>query len=49
MENMEIVNCILNDRKPKFGVSGDGSLACMKVVEGFYRSATEGRTINVRW
>ena len=41
------VDCILNDRGPKFGVSGAGGLACMKVVDGFYRSATEGRTITV--
>ncbi len=41
------VDCILNDREPKFGVSGAGGLACMQVVEGFYRSATEGRTIKV--
>ena len=47
MENMEIVDCILNDREPKLGVSGDGILACMKVVEGFYHSATEGRTIKI--
>jgi len=42
------VDCILNDREPKFGVSGVGGLACMKVVEGFYRSATEGKTIKVK-
>ncbi|MHC4073157.1 MAG: Gfo/Idh/MocA family protein [Planctomycetota bacterium] len=42
------VDCIVNDRRPKFGVSGAGGLACMQVVEGFYRSATEGRTIKVK-
>jgi predicted dehydrogenase len=42
------VDCILNDREPKFAVSGAGGLACMKVVEGFYRSAAEGRTIKVK-
>ena len=41
------VDCILNDRRPKFGVSGAAGLACMKVVEGFYRSATAGRTVKV--
>ncbi len=42
------VDCILNDRIPKFGVSGAGGLACMKVVEGFYRSATEGKMIKIK-
>ncbi len=42
------VDCIVNDREPKFGVSGVGGLACMKVVEGFYRSAAEGRTVKVK-
>ena len=42
------VDCILNDQMPKFGVSGAGGLACMKVVEGFYRSATEGKMIKIK-
>ncbi|MHC4511772.1 MAG: Gfo/Idh/MocA family oxidoreductase [Planctomycetota bacterium] len=41
------VDCVLNNREPKFAVSGAGGLACMKVVEGFYRSAAEGRTIRI--
>jgi len=41
------VDCILNEQEPKFGVSGAGGLACMKVVEAFYRSTAEGRTIEV--
>ena len=41
------VDCILNDRQPKYGVSPEAGLACMKVVEGFYRSAAEGKTIKL--
>ncbi len=38
----------LDDRMPKFGISSAGGLVCMKVVEGFYRSATEGKTIKIK-
>lgn len=41
------VDCVLKDREPKFGVSGAAGLACMKVVDGFYRSAAEGRTVKL--
>jgi predicted dehydrogenase len=42
------VDCILNGLEPKFAVSGAAGLTCMKVVEGFYRSAAEGRTIDIK-
>ncbi len=32
----------------KFGVSCASGLACMKVVEGFYCSTAENRTIKVK-
>ncbi len=41
------VDCILNDEEPKFGVSGAAGLACMRVVDGFYRSAAESRAVKV--
>jgi predicted dehydrogenase len=41
------VDCILRDEDPKFGVSGAGGVACMRVVEALYRSAGERRTIEV--
>ena len=41
------VDCILEDREPKFGVDGAGGLACMRIVEAFYRSAAEGKAVKV--
>jgi len=41
------VDCILNGRQPKFGVSGAAGLACMRVVDALYRSAAERRTVEV--
>ena len=59
MEMVDIITSVLNMVRDlwimrvglvgsKFGVSGAGGLACMKVVEGFYRSAAEGWTIKIR-
>ena len=59
MEVMDTITSVLNMARDlwimrvgivglKFGVSGAGGLACMKVVEGFYRPAAEGWTIKFR-
>ncbi len=39
------VDCVLQDREPKFGVDADSGLACLRVIEAMYRSAKEGRTV----
>jgi len=42
------VDCIQNDREPKFGVDPAAALACMKVIDALYRSADVGRTVPVQ-
>ncbi len=39
---------MLNDAEPTFGVSGAAGLACMRVVDAFYRSAAEGSAVKVQ-
>ena len=41
------IDCILNDKPPKFGVDGAAGLASLEIVEAFYRSAAEGRAISI--
>jgi len=43
------VDCVLNDRQPVYGVSGQMGLACNRVIEAMYQSAREGRTIKGQW
>ena len=43
------VDCVLNDRQPRYGVNGQAGLDTLRVVEAMYRSAEEGRTITGRW
>ena len=43
------VECVLNDRQPKYGVNGAAGLACIKIVDALYRSAAEGKTIQGSW
>ena len=44
-----VVDCVLEDRPPVFGASGELGLACMEIVEAMYRSAKEARTIKGEW
>ncbi len=41
------VDCVLNNEGPKFGLDGKTGLMCMQVVEAMYKSAEEGRSIEL--
>jgi len=43
------VDCILNDRQPKFGVDGAAGLTCIKLVQALYQSAREGKAVKGEW
>jgi predicted dehydrogenase len=44
-----VVDCVLQDRRPTYGASGELGLACAQIVEAMYRSASAGKTIKGEW
>ena len=44
-----VVDCVLNDAQPKYGVDGRAGLDTLRVVEAMYQSAEQGRTIAGTW
>ena len=43
------VDCVLKDKKPIYGASGEAGLACIEIVEAMYKSNREGKTIKGKW
>jgi predicted dehydrogenase len=43
------VECVRTGREPFYGVDGRAGLACLQLVEAFYRSSEEGRTVQGSW
>ena len=43
------VDCVINDKNPKYGVDGDAGLATLEVIDAFYRSCEEGCTVYGNW
>lgn len=43
------VDCVLNDRQPTYGVSGELGLTCSRVIDAMYASSREGKTIKGEW
>jgi predicted dehydrogenase len=43
------VDCVLEDRSPDYGVSGECGLATLRVIKAMYQSNREGRTVQGRW
>ena len=48
-ELSHVVDCVLNDKRPSYGASGDLGLTCVKVVRAMYQSSAEGRTLTGEW
>lgn len=43
------VDCVLKDKQPIYGVSGEAGLSCIQIVEAMYKSNREGRKIKGSW
>lgn len=43
------VDCVMNDKQPMYGVSGEAGLACVEIVQAMYRSNREGRKVEGAW
>ena len=43
------VDCVRRDEEPFYGVDGRAGLACIELVEAFYRSNDEGKAIQGQW
>ena len=44
-----VVDCVLNDKQPMYGASGELGLACMEVIDAMYQSSRESKTIKGSW
>lgn len=42
-----IIECVLNDREPIYGLSGEMGLKCLEVIQAMYQSNREARTIEM--
>jgi predicted dehydrogenase len=40
-------DCVIADRQPIYGVSGELGLECNRIIEAMYRSSREGKTISL--
>ena len=43
------VDCVRNDKQPKYGCSGRMGAACVQIIEAMYESNRTGRTIEGEW
>lgn len=43
------VDCVLEDKEPMYGVSGQAGLSCLEIIDAMYRSNREGKTIAGSW
>jgi len=43
------VECVRGGKEPFYGVDGRAGLACLELVEAFYRSDESGRSVQGRW
>jgi predicted dehydrogenase len=43
------VDCVRKNREPFYGVDGRAGLACVELVQAFYRSNEEGKTVYGEW
>jgi predicted dehydrogenase len=43
------VDCVREDRQPKYGVSGKLGLACLEVIKAMYKSAETGQAVRGQW
>jgi predicted dehydrogenase len=41
------LQCVINDKEPAWAVSGQGGLACLKIIGAMYRSSREGKTVEL--
>ncbi|UCF38195.1 MAG: Gfo/Idh/MocA family oxidoreductase [Acidobacteriota bacterium] len=43
------VDCVIQDRQPKYGVDGRAGLATVEIIQAFYESNEKGKTIYGEW
>ena len=44
-----VVDCVLNDKEPAYGVSAPLGLACTEIIRAMYKSNAEGQVIRGEW
>ncbi len=44
-----VVDCILKDEEPMYGIGGQLGLACVEIIDAMYQSSKEAKTIKGSW